>query len=203
MTKYIIFDFGGVIFDSGTSKAIHSISHIYKISEKQVAGFLTESSQVGTKYRTGEITREEFWTQAIASWGKTLDPVALNDIWVSGYSLRQEMVPILSGLKKNGYILGVLSNTVLDRFEYFKTQLALNDYFDAMVLSFRDHVLKPQKEAFLLILKKLGVENPEEAVYIDDKEIHAGVAGSLGMQAIVCKNAIQLSSDLRKLGVKI
>lgn len=203
MTKYIIFDFGGVIFDSGTSKAIKTISAKYHISQKKIADFLTENSVTGTKYRLGKITKENFWLKALASWRKTIDPIKLNNIWVSGYSLRQEMVPILSGLKKNGYILGVLSNTVSDRYEYFKTQLALNDYFDAMVLSFSDHVLKPHKQAFYLILKKLAVADPKEALYIDDKEIHAGVARSLGMQAIVYKNAIQLSSDLRKSGVKI
>ncbi len=201
MIKYIIFDLGGVIFDSGTSKAIHSISDKYTIPQKQVAVFLTESSQAGTKYRTGEITREEFWTQAIASWGKTLDPVTLNDIWKSGYSLRQDVVPILSGLKKNGYTLGVLSNTVSDRFDYLKTQIVLDEYFSAMVLSFKDHVLKPQKQAFLLILKKLEVVDPKEALYIDDKEIHAKVARSLGMKAIVYQNPEKLKQDLQKLNI--
>lgn len=201
MTKYIIFDLGGVIFDSGTSKAIRTISVKYNIPQKHVAQFLTESSQAGTKYRTGEITREDFWTQAIASWGKTLNPVTLNDIWVSGYSLRRELVPVLSGLKKNGYKLGVLSNTVSDRFEYIKKQITLSDYFDAMVLSFSDHVLKPQEQAFLLILKKLAVADPKEALYIDDKEIHAGVARSLGMKAVVYKNPKKLKQDLQKLNI--
>lgn len=203
MIKYIIFDLGGVIVDSGTSKAITTIAQKYNIPQDRVEDYLRENSPDGAKYRTSEITKEEFWKRALASWGKTINPDELNNIWVSGYSVKKNMLPLLQELKANGYILGVLSNTVEDRYKHIDSQVGLSIFFTALVISYKDHVLKPDKKAFELIMKKLNIKNPQEAVYIDDKEIHASMARSLGMNAIICKDASQLTSDLRSLGVKV
>lgn len=203
MIKYIIFDLGGVIVESGTSKAIKTISKTYSIAEEKVAEFLTENSKEGSKYRLHEITKEEFWKRALMSWGKTIDPEKLNMIWVSGYHVKEGMLPILKKLKQEGYVLGVLSNTVEDRLRFIDSQVDIKHYFTQSVISYKDRVIKPDKKAFELILHKLHVTDPSEAVYIDDKKIHADVAKSLGMHALVCENAIQLTSDLRSLGVRV
>lgn len=203
MIKYIIFDLGGVIVESGTAKAIKTISEKYNIPEVVVGAFLRENSIDGAKYRISEITKEEFWRRAIVSWGKNLDPVKLNNIWVSGYSVKEGMVPLLQKLKNNGYVLGVLSNTVEDRYNYIDKQVGLSKFFNESVISYKDRVIKPDKKAFELIMQKLGINDPSQVLYIDDKEIHANVARSLGMQAIVCKDTEQLILDLRNLGVRI
>lgn len=203
MIKYIIFDLGGVVVESGARLAYDKISSLLNLTKEQVRKCLAESSLTGGAYRKSEITKEVFWQKALNVWGKNYDWKVLNDIWLKGYKLKTDVYRIVQELFKNNYKLGVLSNTVEDRFHYINQQANLTKYFSAMVISYKDHLLKPDEKAFLLILKRLGVKDPKEAVYIDDKEIHANVAKSLGMQAIVCKNANQLKEDLRQLGVKI
>lgn len=203
MIKYIIFDLGGVIVESGTSKAITTISQKYNISQDRVGDYLRENSPDGAKYRTSEITKEEFWKRALASWEKTINPDELNSIWISGYAVKNGMIPLLQVLKNNGYVLGVLSNTVEDRYQHISDQVGIPQFFTATVVSFKDHVLKPDKKAFQLIMERLNIKDPKETVYIDDKEIHASMARSLGMNAIVCKDASRLEKDLRSLGVRI
>ncbi|MBI2029234.1 HAD family phosphatase [Candidatus Gottesmanbacteria bacterium] len=203
MIKYIIFDLGGVIVESGTTLAYQKIGSLLNLTKEQIREYLAESSPTGGAYRKGEITKEEFWKKTLTGWGKKYDWTKLNDIWVSGYSIKDGMIPLLQKLKNNGYVLGILSNTVEDRFIYIDKQVHFSKYFQASVASFKDHLLKPDKRAFQLIMKGLNIKNPKETVYIDDKEIHANVAKRLGMHAIVCLNAQQLTSDLRTLGVKV
>lgn len=203
MIKYIIFDLGGVIVESGTTLAYEKIGSLLNLTKDQVRKYLAESSLTGGAYRKGEIIKEEFWKRTLIGWGKTYDWRKLNDIWVSGYSIKDCMIPLLQKLKNNGYVLGVLSNTVEDRYIYIDKQVHFSNYFQASVASFKDHLLKPDKRAFQLIIERLNIKDPKEAVYIDDKEIHANVARSLGMRAVVCENAQQLTSSLRSLGVKV
>ncbi len=203
MVKYIIFDLGGVVFQSGTAQAIRTIAQQLNLTEEAVASFLREDSEYGGKYRKGEITKEEFWKAALESWKKEIDWRIPNDIWMKSYRVRQDMVELIKSLHNNGYILGVLSNTVEDRFNHINQQMNIYLYFSQRVLSYKDHVLKPDRKAFLLIMQKLNIGDPHEAIYIDDKEIHANVARDLGMHAIVYQNTDQLKNDLRKLGVKI
>ncbi len=201
--KYLIFDIGGVIMQSGTTAAISKIAQLFSLPEESIKFFLAENSEYGAKYRKGEITQEEFWTQALKSWNKTYDWQILNDLWIKSYTLRADVWKIVKNLYQNGYILGILSNTVADRFEYIKTQIPVDEYFRETVLSYKDNVIKPHQEAFELILKKLNIYNPKEAVYIDDKEIHVNIARSAGMYAIVYKDATQLEKELREMGVQV
>lgn len=201
--KYLIFDIGGVIMQSGTTSAISEIARLLSIPEDSVKSFLAENSDLGAKYRKGEITREEFWTQALKSWNKSYDWTILNDMWIKSYTLRANVWNIVKNLYQNGYLLGILTNTVADRFEYIKTQIPIDEYFKETVLSYRDKVLKPQQEAFTLIMNKLNIYNPKEAIYIDDKEVHANMARSAGMYAIVYKDATQFEKELREMGVQV
>lgn len=203
MIKYIIFDLAGVVVQSGTKVAYQKISSLLSISADQVRAYLGEATECGGAYRKGEITKEEFWQKALAGWGKTYDWKVLNDMWVSAYTPNNDTFAIVVKLHQNNYQLGVLSNTVEDRFHFINQQINLSKYFSAMVISYQDHVLKPDKKAFELIMERLNIKDPKEAVYIDDKEIHANVAKSLGMNAIVCKDAKRLEKDLRNLGVQI
>lgn len=203
MIKYIVFDLCGVIVEKGSIPAYDKIGSLLNLTKEQIREYLAESSLTGGAYRKSEITKEIFWQKALSGWGKNYDWEVLNDIWLKGYKLKTDVYRIVQELYKNNYKLGVLSNTVEDRFHYIDKQANLTKYFSAMVISYKDRILKPDKKAFELIIERLGVKDSYKVVYIDDKEIHAQVAKSLGMQALVFSNASQLEADLRKLGVKI
>ncbi|NTU69886.1 HAD family phosphatase, partial [bacterium] len=52
------------------------------------------------------------------------------------------------------------------------------------------------------VIKKLNI-NPEETIFIDDREKNVKVAQSLGIKGIIFKNKNQLIKDFNNLGVKI
>ena len=67
MIKTVICDLGGVYFTDGSSTAIEQIAATYQIPEENVRSVLM--GDLGTEYRTGEITADQFWDRARAYWG--------------------------------------------------------------------------------------------------------------------------------------
>ncbi len=203
MIKYLIFDLDGVLFTSGATLVYDQLTSLLSLDKQKIKACLSESSSLGAAYRKGEITREVFWQKALAYWHKNYDWQKLNKLWLKSYQLKPEVYQIVQQLYQKGYRLGILSNIVEDRFAYLDKQAKLSFYFSAMVLSYQDHVLKPEKQAFELIIKRLKIKNTNKAVYIDDKEIHVNAALKLGLHALVFQNASQLKEDLKILGVTV
>lgn len=95
---------------------------------------------------------------------------------------------VLAELKKRGYKLGVISNTVTSREEHVRMALRKIDvekYFDAVVTSVDVGCNKPEKKVFLTALKKLKVK-PEESVMVGDR-VRTDILGGnrIGMKTIL------------------
>jgi len=59
-------------------------------------------------------------------------------------------------------------------------------------------MIKPELAIYRLTLKKLEV-NPEESIFVDNKEVNLIPARELGMQTILFQNPEQLKNDLQKI----
>jgi HAD superfamily hydrolase (TIGR01509 family) len=97
-----------------------------------------------------------------------------------------DVAPSIMKLKREGYKVGLLSNT-----DCFSTEVFRNaghgQLFDAMVFSYEAGVLKPNSNIFRIVLNRLGVR-PNEAMMVGDN-INDDViaASSLGMDAVLIK----------------
>ena len=92
-------------------------------------------------------------------------------------------IPVLTELKNNGYIVGIITNTVTWRRQYIKLDLlGMRDLFDIIVVSGEyaelmcgDHknrtYEKPAASIFQYTAQQLGVK-PEELYYVGDNPIN-------------------------------
>lgn len=97
--------------------------------------------------------------------------------------LHSEIIPMLTELKKNKILIGLISNTFSEE-EIIIRESLLFPYFDAVFLSSEQGVCKPNKEIFYRCMKALSVR-AEECIYVGDGgscELEA--AQELGMKAI-------------------
>lgn len=97
--------------------------------------------------------------------------------------LHSEIIPMLTELKKNKILIGLISNTFSEE-EIIIRESLLFPYFDAVFLSSEQGVCKPNKEIFYRCMKALSVR-VEECIYVGDGgscELEA--AQELGMKAI-------------------
>ena len=69
-------------------------------------------------------------------------------------------------------------------------------YFSRVFLSFDIGYLKPDKRAYLAVLRELGAP---EAVFIDDRNVNVDAAVSAGMNGVVYDSPSQLNSELEKI----
>jgi putative hydrolase of the HAD superfamily len=97
---------------------------------------------------------------------------------------------VLAELKRRGYKLGIITNTVTSREEHVRIAFRRIDcekYFDVIVTSVDMGCNKPEKKIFATALKRLSVK-PEEAIMVGDR-IKTDIAGGnrIGMKTILLK----------------
>lgn len=197
MTKTIIFDLGGVYFSDGTKNAIKVISEKYKIAPENVQSVL--KGELGTKYRVGEITVDEFWDGAKKIWNMDAPNEDLSAIWLEGYKPIEGMEELVKNLKESGHQLLFLSDNVAERVKYLEEKFHFMENFEDGVFSHIAKIRKPNLEIYKLALEKA---RGEVRIYIDDKPELLEPAKELGMETVAFNSAEQLEAELKKLGVE-
>jgi len=97
---------------------------------------------------------------------------------------------VLTELKKKGFKLGIITNTVTSREEHVRIALQrinVEKYFDVIVTSVDVGHEKPDERIFLTALRKLRVK-PKEAVMVGNR-VSADIVGGnrMGMKTILFK----------------
>ena len=97
--------------------------------------------------------------------------------------LNEEIIPMLTELKKRGILVGLISNCFSEEAVVIKKS-KLYPFFDAVCLSFDEGLQKPDPAIFYKCIEKLCVK-PSECIYIGDggsNELET--ATKIGMKAI-------------------
>jgi putative hydrolase of the HAD superfamily len=102
-------------------------------------------------------------------------------------------------LKASGIRTAILSNMGDSVLENIEREFAWIHGFDALVWSFQVGVAKPDEEIYRHALDKLGTQ-PEEALFLDDKQVNIDAARVLGIEGLLFTNIDQLRSDLAARG---
>lgn len=197
--KTIIFDIGGVVTHTDFKALYSNFAKKIGISPDIVIEYHQKNIKA---LILGSITLEDFWSDMKKAGGEaTLD---FKKIWVEEAlkirEIDQELLKTISTLRKH-YSVGTLTNLTESRF-LIDEAMDIYDNFDYRVLSFKEHLEKPNPEFYKLALAKASAR-PDEAVFIDDKEKCTIPAEQLGMKAILYTNNTKLIEDLRKLGILI
>lgn len=98
-------------------------------------------------------------------------------------NLHPEIIPLLSKLKEEGFLIGLISNCFSEEADVIRRSV-LFPYFDGVYLSYEQGVQKPDEEIFRRCMQGLAVE-AEECLYVGDggsQELEA--AAKLGMKAV-------------------
>ena len=191
MIQAVIFDIGGVLIKEPAKSREEYCARKLKVPLEK---FVKAYKRLLPDFTMGKISEEEFW-QKISEELKIKKPEV--GLWQEGlmqaYQENTKVFEIVFSLKLNGYKTAVISNTEMPSLEYFKEEYL--KIFDACIYSCEEGAAKPEEKIYRIALEKLNVE-PEEAVFIDDKQEHINGAEKLGIKTILFKNAEQLARDL-------
>ena len=192
MIKAIIFDWGGVLIESPSKGIISYCANYLKVDVKEFDRVCQKYKQ---DFQMGKISENEFWNRISLDLGIQKPPFhsLWKDAFIASYIEKKDIFNIVSNLRKNGYKIGILSNTEMPAIKFFYEQNY--NLFDNIVFSCNVGFRKPDSQIYKIILKELNVQ-PKEAVIIDDREENIVGANNVGMNAILFINKNQLLKTL-------
>ncbi|KAJ53591.1 putative hydrolase of the HAD superfamily [Clostridium tetanomorphum] len=190
MIKNVIFDLGNVLINFNPMEYLHKkVSDKEKIQEIFEEIFLSEEWAMLDK---GVITEEEA-IERICSRSNGNDELirVVMDNWYEMLTPIEDIVETLKRLKDKGYKVYYLSNFHMLAFENVTNRHEFFKYFDGGVVSFKEKLLKPEKDIYNKLIERYKI-NPKESVFIDDTEINIEGAKKLGFNTIHFKDNIDL-----------
>jgi len=115
--------------------------------------------------------------------------------------LNNHVIEIVRELKAAGYGVHVLSNAEPRQIKAAR-EFGAYDHFEKFVLSSEVGFKKPDRRIYEHALRRFKLQ-PEECVFVDDKEENLAPAREMGMRTVLFKSAKQLRKDLKRHGVVI
>jgi epoxide hydrolase-like predicted phosphatase len=201
MIKAVIFDVGNVLVKD--QPASWYIAKSLGVKTHRVWRIL---EPVIDDYVGGKLSKEEFWKKLLTELGmkssrkeekryeKIILKIYLKD---ENRKTNHAMLRILRKLRKKKYKVAILSNVVPEA-AIFRRKIKFMKLFKHQYFSSEIQAYKPQKKAYFLVVKKLGVK-PQECIFIDNNLKFIQVAKQIGMNTIFYKNPKQVESALKKL----
>ncbi len=201
MIKNIVFDMGGVLIDYNPEKTLCSLF------DKETADIALREifrNKLWAEKDRGTITPDDIMEAA----GDKIPAHAFEKVKDMTYNLYpymppfEEMYKLILNLRRNGYMIFLLSNASADFYDN-KVNIPALELFDGYLISADYLLLKPEKEIYEKLFEKFGLKR-EECVFIDDVQANAQAAEECGMKAIRHDGNIDtLIKDLSAYGVKI
>jgi 2-haloacid dehalogenase len=196
----IVFDLGGVLIDWNPR-------HLYRqFFGEDIDGMERFLSEVCTQTWNEKQDAGRSWEEAIAeATASHPEDAAL----IKAYRERWEemlggpiadSVSVLDELRGTGKKLYALTNWSQHTFPIALARYAFLGWFDDILVSGREGLIKPDPAIFQLLASRFGIE-ASRSVFIDDSIKNVEAARRLGFHAIHFRHAHQLRHDLSNLGV--
>jgi 2-haloacid dehalogenase len=111
-----------------------------------------------------------------------------------------ESVTVLDELRGTGVRLYAVTNWSQSTFPYALARYPCLQWFEGIVVSGEEGMIKPDPAIFRLLLSRFRIE-ASHSVFIDDTQKNVMAAARLGFHAILFRGAPQLRRDLASLGL--
>lgn len=190
MIKAIVFDFAGVIASESFFLWLKDNVNDFERTKQ----FYLDLSY---KADSGQMTGEEFAAVLAKKSG-----IPAKDVWPQIFQrmvINPQIVRLLVKLRKN-YKVGLLTNHIVAWITEAIRRYRLTPYFDTIIISSKEKIIKPDPRIFRIMLKRLGVE-PSETIFIDDREINVSGADKLGIKGLLYITDKKLIRDLKRFGI--
>ena len=192
MIRAIIFDFAGVVMEEGywnwLAKYVLDLPArrdlFMDLSHKIDRNLISHDAFLGILAKESGMTSDVVFS--------TLD---------REFVIRPHMVDLIRDLKKH-YKVGLLSNFPKDWLPKILASHDLSYLFDSLTISAElgSDIAKPDSAIYLDALGKLGVL-PQEAVFVDDREVNVSGAEAVGMQGIFFSSYEDFLATLSARGI--
>lgn len=198
MIKAIVFDWFGVCTVENWADVLgRELSQKLNLDESFVKEKFKPLIQ---PFARAEWTPEQFLEKFIGSLDESKDPKDFFYLFETIPKVNFELLNYILELKKN-YPVFLLSNNFGPIFVNYEKQVDFNKYFDKLFLSHKLKMSKTQEGIWDKVLPEIEFE-PNELVFIDNKEKYFEPAKKHRINCILFLNNEQVKKELANLGLK-
>lgn len=122
------------------------------------------------------------------------DVVSYADLSKS-YPLITTNFEYIKTLKKQGYKLYLLTNITEESYNYINDLINVNIIFDGGIYSYQEHITKPDKRIYNLLIDKYNLKR-SEIIFFDDKEKNVISAINQGISSYVFKSIEDIKNNI-------
>jgi 2-haloacid dehalogenase len=196
----VVFDLGGVLIDWDPR---HLYRSLFDGDEAAMEQFLAE---VTTPAWNAEQDAGRTWQDAIdllvaqhPGWRELI--VAYRERWTDMLAGPIEgTVDVLGDLRQAGVRLAAITNWSAETFPVARQRYAFLDWFETIVVSGEEGIVKPEPRIFQLVLERTGMR-AARTVFIDDSPTNIAAAAALGFATIQFTDPATLRTELEGLGL--
>ena len=201
MIKNIIFDLGGVVITLDHQYAVKSFERLGLSNASQQLDPYTQGGMFGD-LEEGKIDATEFIAKLSNECGRELSFDECLHAWLAyRKELPQRNLEALRQLRKEGYRLILLSNTNpfmmhwANGNDFDGNGHPISDYFDAMYMSYKVGMMKPNPMFFRKVLMDERIL-AEETLFVDDGPRNVAAASQLGIFTYCPENGADWTREI-------
>ncbi len=201
MIRALLFDLGNVLLLFSHERMCAQIAAECGLSQEEVWQMLFETDLV-QRWDRGELSELELHHAIEQQTERPLNRSRLVRAASDIFELNSRMPPILRQLKRQGYRLVLLSNTNSMHVDWIREHYDIFDMFDAWVLSYEVHAIKPDPAIFTEACRRAEAA-PAECFYTDDIRAYVDRARQLGIDAEQFVGVDTLLDQLSVRGIRV
>ena len=185
----VIFDLGKVLVDFDYSIAGRRIAASSRMSADQVQAFIDHTPML-CRFETGQIDREEFFTQVQAATGFAGTLEEFSEYFANIFTPIEPMVQFHEHLRSRGAPTFIFSNTNELAVGHIRRNFPFFNRFDGYILSYEHRAMKPDPALYEVVEATTGCR-AAELFYIDDRPENIAAAAARGWQAVLHQDPAQ------------
>jgi putative hydrolase of the HAD superfamily len=198
----IFWDVGGVLLTNGWDH--HERAAVLAQFGLDLEAFEQRHPEANDAWEKSLIAVKEYLDRTVFYEPRSFTPDDfLEAMKAQSLVLKDSGLDLLQDLAASGEVeLGMLNNEARELNDYRIDEFGLLECFDLFVSSCYVGMRKPDAKIYRAALD-LVQRDPEETIFIDDREENAAAAAALGMHAIRYQGAEHLRTELARLGIQV
>ena len=191
--KNIVLDVGGIIFDDSKKNIEKLLGKNCDIIYKLAYGKSFKECLLGNKKINEHIESLSNYKEF-----ENLKYILSKENLYKSYPLITMNFEYIKTLQKQGYKLYLLTNITEDSYNYINDLININSVFDGGIYSYQEHIIKPDKRIYNLLIDKYNLKK-EETIFFDDKEKNVISAINQGISSYVFKSIEDIKNIISKV----
>ena len=199
--KVLLFDIGGVLLTNGWDRNSRRLA--CERFDLDWEDFQDRHEFVAPDFETGKLTMTEYLQRTVFYRERPFTEEEFVGFMKAQSKAMPESMALLADLAASGkYLLATLNNESRELNDHRIETFRLREYFSAFMSSCYLGMRKPEEDIYRVAVDIIQ-HQPDECVFIDDRELNLECADRAGLKSVHFKHADQLRTSLNELGVAV